>query len=104
MARQGVDVTVIDKRRSASGLSRAVGILPRSLELLEPSGITPELLEQGITEAEYDAYLINIGEGEQFGMAGLQPSPDWIVCTLSGSLMRTMMPEPGRPGVPPISR
>ncbi len=35
-----------------------------------------ELLELGITEAEYDAYLINIGESDQFssGFVGVNPN------------------------------
>ena len=40
--------------------------------LATPNGVKvtvllEELLELGITDAEYDAYLINIGEGDQFG-------------------------------------
>ena len=40
--------------------------------LATPNGVKvtvllEEFLELGIKEAEYDAYLINIGEGEQFG-------------------------------------
>ncbi len=35
-----------------------------------------ELLALGVTEAEYDAYLINIGEGDQFGsgFVGINPN------------------------------
>ena len=49
--------------------------------LATPNGIKAtvmleELLELGIAEAEYDAWLINIGEGEQFssGFVGLNPN------------------------------
>lgn len=35
-----------------------------------------ELLEKGITEAEYDAYFINIGEGEQFGSGFVEINPN----------------------------
>ncbi len=48
LARHGLRVEVIDRRIEASTLSRAVGILPQSLKLLEPSGVTAELLQQGI--------------------------------------------------------
>ena len=48
LARRGVAVTVIDKRDAASALSRAVGITPRSLETLAPSGVTEALLAEGI--------------------------------------------------------
>lgn len=35
-----------------------------------------ELLELGIKEAEYDAYTINIGEGEQFGSGFVEINPN----------------------------
>jgi len=35
-----------------------------------------ELLELGIKEAEYDAYLINIGEGEQFSSGFVEINPN----------------------------
>lgn len=46
--RQGAEVRIIDKAEDRSGLSRAVGINARTLELLEPSGVTPRLLEAGL--------------------------------------------------------
>ena len=50
-----------------------VGKNPLQLySLATPNGVKvtvllEELIELGITDAEYDAYLINIGEGDQFG-------------------------------------
>ena len=50
-----------------------VGKHPHQLySLATPNGVKvtvmlEELLEAGIKEAEYDAYIINIGEGDQFG-------------------------------------
>ena len=35
-----------------------------------------ELLELGIAEAEYDAYLVNIGEGDQFGSGFVALNPN----------------------------
>src|SRR5699024_871345 len=35
-----------------------------------------ELLELGITDAEYDAYLINIGKGDQFGSGFVEINPN----------------------------
>ncbi len=35
-----------------------------------------ELLELGVTEAEYDAFIINIGEGEQFGSGFVEINPN----------------------------
>ena len=49
--------------------------------LATPNGVKvtimlEELLEIGIIEAEYDAYLINIGEGEQFGSGFVDINPN----------------------------
>lgn len=49
--------------------------------LATPNGVKvtvllEELLERGIKEAEYDAYLINIGEGEQFGSGFVAINPN----------------------------
>jgi len=48
LARLGATVRLIDKQADRSGLSKAVGIHARTLELLEPSGVTPRLLEAGL--------------------------------------------------------
>ncbi|MDP6377593.1 MAG: glutathione-dependent disulfide-bond oxidoreductase [Pseudomonadales bacterium] len=49
--------------------------------LATPNGVKvtvmlEELLELGISEAEYDAYLINIGEGQQFGSGFVTINPN----------------------------
>lgn len=38
LARRGIEVRLIERRKTGSGLSRAVGLLPSSLALLQPSG------------------------------------------------------------------
>lgn len=48
LVRQGIKAQIIDRRDGGSTLSRAVGINPRSLEILTPSGVTAKLLAQGI--------------------------------------------------------
>lgn len=48
LARRGVIPTVVDQRDSASTLSRAVGITPRSLQLLSASGASDGLIAEGI--------------------------------------------------------
>jgi len=49
--------------------------------LATPNGVKvtilfEELLEMGISEAEYDAYLINIGDGDQFGSGFVDINPN----------------------------
>ncbi|MCB0352858.1 MAG: FAD-dependent monooxygenase [Bdellovibrionales bacterium] len=46
LTRLGVPVRILEKETSRSGLSRALGINARSLELLEESGVTERLLER----------------------------------------------------------
>lgn len=59
-----------------------VGRHPHQLySLATPNGVKvtvlfEELLERGITEAEYDAWLIDISEGEQFGSGFVAISPN----------------------------
>ncbi|MEO1018027.1 MAG: NAD(P)/FAD-dependent oxidoreductase [Pseudomonadota bacterium] len=48
LARHGFHPEIVDKKAEPSQLSRAVGINPRSLELLEPSGLTSKLIEAGL--------------------------------------------------------
>ncbi len=48
LARRGIVSDVIDQRESGSGLSRAVGIMPASLDILRPSGVTGKLLAEGM--------------------------------------------------------
>ncbi len=48
LARHGFHPEIIDRNSEPSLLSRAVGINPRSLELLEPSGLTSKLVRAGI--------------------------------------------------------
>ena len=48
LARRGIVADVVDLRESGSGLSRAVGISPASLEILKPSGVTGKLLAEGM--------------------------------------------------------
>lgn len=47
LARRGVEVRIVERAQSPSGRSRAIGVNPRTLEILEPSGATPLLLEAG---------------------------------------------------------
>ena len=59
-----------------------VGEHPLQLySLATPNGVKvtillEELLELGRKDAEYDAYLINIGEGEQFGSGFVAVNPN----------------------------
>ena len=60
---------------------RPVGKHPLQLySLATPNGVKvtillEELLEAGIKEAEYDAWLINIMEGDQFGSGFVEVNP-----------------------------
>lgn len=48
LRRHGIAADVVDRRAGGTGLSRAVGITPASLRLLEPAGVTADLLAEGV--------------------------------------------------------
>jgi len=48
LARHGAHVEIIEKKEAGSTLSRAIGINPHSLKILEASGVTEKLLAEGI--------------------------------------------------------
>ncbi len=56
LARRGIVGDIIDLRESGSGLSRAVGILPASLEILGPSGVAEKLVAEGMKFREVRVY------------------------------------------------
>ena len=49
-----------------------------------------ELLERGITQAEYDAWLIRIMDGDQFGSGFIAVNPNSKIGIGSGPLLSTM--------------
>ena len=48
LARHGIRVEVVDKKAEPSTLSRAVGIMPASINLLRPTGVGEAILDEGI--------------------------------------------------------
>ncbi|HXA37839.1 MAG TPA: FAD-dependent monooxygenase [Phenylobacterium sp.] len=62
LTRRGFNARIIDKERGPTPLSKAVGISPHSLEILEPSGVTERLLAEGIrmtgVQARYERRLL----------------------------------------------
>ena len=48
LVRRGIMPVVIEKRKTASNLSRAVGILPHSMGLLNPSGVAKHIKSEAI--------------------------------------------------------
>jgi len=62
LARRGHHPRIVDKEAGPTPLSKAVGISPRSLEILEPTGVTDRLLAAGIrmrgVQARYEDRLL----------------------------------------------
>ena len=56
LSRLGVETRVIEVRDTPSELSRAVGIMPYSLDLLEASGVTAKLLDAGVLIKGFKVY------------------------------------------------
>lgn len=57
LARRGIEVKIVEKRSEGSGFSRAVGIMPKSLELLADSGVAERLLAEGIRMANFRIFI-----------------------------------------------
>lgn len=62
LARRGFHPRIIEKAPGPTPLSKAVGINPRSLEILEPTGVTDRLMAQGIrmqgVQARFEGRLL----------------------------------------------
>ena len=62
LTRRGYVPRIIDKESGPTPLSKAVGISPHSLEILEPTGVTERLLASGIrmqsVQARYEGALL----------------------------------------------
>lgn len=79
LARQGIVPDVIDRKDDGSTLSRAVGIMPRSLDILAPSGVSARLLKEGVKVRTMCAYqgqrkvvtipLYGVHPRQDFGLA-----------------------------------
>ena len=48
LARLGIMPWVIEKRKTTSNLSRAVGVLPDSMTIFEPSGVAKAIRDEAI--------------------------------------------------------
>jgi len=48
LARQGLIPEIVEKQAVGSGLSRAVGLLPSSMEILEPSGVDESIRKEAM--------------------------------------------------------
>ena len=56
LSRLGIETRIIEVRDKPSELSRAVGIMPYSLDLLEASGVTTKLLDSGVLIKGFKVY------------------------------------------------
>ncbi len=78
LARLGIIPKIIDKKDGPSVLSRAVGILPSSLNTLKPSGVTAQLLSEGVR-----LQTVQIFRGSKklvrFSLTGGHPDWDYAI-------------------------
>lgn len=78
LARLGLVPVVIDRKASASTLSRAVGILPSSLRLLGPSGVAERLLAEGV-RVRGMRFFAGTRERMHLELSGAHPESDFIL-------------------------
>ena len=72
LARKDIEVIVIDKKSKGATLSRAVGINPHSLKILEESGVSEQLLNAGI---KYEHAYFHAGNQEWAKLMLTQAEP-----------------------------
>ena len=104
LAHRGIVSDVIDLRESGSGLSRAVGILPASLEILKPSGVTDKLPAEGMKFRQVRIYchtslalalpLKGSGEDDAFILASRKIARRHICETFYLNLVARSVMEP----------
>ena len=95
LARQGAQVRIIEKRNSPSGYSRAVGILPNSLRLLQASGVSDQLIEQGVNIHNVSVYR-NLSRTLDLSFTGTGVEPEGIVALAQDqteSVLRSALSE-----------
>ncbi|MEM1129716.1 MAG: FAD-dependent oxidoreductase [Pseudomonadota bacterium] len=78
LARLGHAVTIIDKRQGRAQLSRAVGILPASMKILEPSGVAQHIREEAVRFSAFAIYH----EAKEIGRIPLGQNADDSDATL----------------------
>ena len=98
LERRGIETCIVDKRPEGSGFSRAVGIMPKSLEILTPSGVTGRLLADGIRMADFHVFL-DAREAMSFSTRGADPAYDFLLALpqdRTEAIMRERLAELGR--------
>ena len=75
LARYGIIADLIEKRKTASNLSRAVGILPASMSILEPSGVAAAIREESVAIES----VVFHQEANEFARIPLKDQDDFIV-------------------------
>lgn len=79
LARRGIIATVVDKKDTASTLSRAVGISPSTLEMLEASGLHQQFIEEGIQVQQSRLYF-NGRSKLTLDFNGIAPPYNFLLC------------------------
>ena len=74
LARLGIIPKIIDRKDGPSPLSRAVGIMPSSLNTLTPSGVTKQLVSEGVKLREVKLYR---GTKKLLNLKLTGGHPDW---------------------------
>lgn len=72
LARRGIPCRIVERRKTASGFSRAVGIIPNTMRLLEASGAAADLKREAIRARLLEIWV----DDEMFADIPLDSHPD----------------------------
>ncbi len=98
LARRGLAADIIDRKTSGSTFSRAVGILPNSLMLLEAAGVSQTLLKNGIKLRQMLIY-----HGDQLKLQlpikGAHPKYDFVLALAQDKTESVLIKALGQHGI-----
>ena len=87
LSRQGREVRIVEQLSQPAGESRALAVNPRTLEILEPTGITAQMLELGVPVRGVSLHRKG-GESQQIDFEGIHTmSPEHIAWFRAGSAL-----------------
>jgi len=98
LRRQGRGVRIVEQRQRPSEESRALAVNPRTLEILEPTGITEQMLELGLPVRGV-CFHRQGGAVETIGFGGIHPRYPFMLALSQASTERLLSRALARAGV-----
>lgn len=89
LARRGRAARVVERREGRSRQSRALAVNPRTLEILEPTGVTARMLEQGMPIRGVQIHRTR-GLAAEVSLAGIHPDYPFMLALSQAATERLL--------------